>query len=304
MATYKPWIATTLLPLSAVALGRLVEDITNPERNFQDTSFSAERPECPEPMVSEARAGPFLGAMSDSESNGLSSLLMALLGSTLNLQQEELHVVSAEACTTQTLSNSTGYFSKASKSSLVRDWLEQVWRKRKKAYVVVGIKLVRNAKVTLTLAKSRTVGFQVKVPGSLVMLAATSGSLSTLGGVENLLDSEISTSHGKDASLANSFVMPGENIIAVQYRRVNFSRFRNPSSGEVDLRDEIPWKVYLGRRGGEDTDEGSDAGGEGGEDVVYLRTEIGGHVQPDDVGAFNKHEDFAVDGGNEIWYIC
>jgi hypothetical protein len=226
MVDSESWIATTLLPLAAAAPGRLVTDITNPEQDFQDTSMSDDRPECPEAAVSETRAEGFINAVANSKSNSLSALLTTLLGPALNVRKEEVLVIAAKACKTRTLSNSTNYFLQASKSSIVRDWLEQVWREGKKAYLMAGIKTILDAQITLQLAKSKEVAFQTKLPGSIILTAATQGIIPTLGGLETILDSKVSTAHEKAGSSLSSYIMPGEHIVAIQYRKVDFAWFR------------------------------------------------------------------------------
>jgi hypothetical protein len=254
--------------------------------------------------------------VAESKSNSLSAVVTTLLGPVLNFRKEEVLVIAAEACKTRTLTNSTNFFFQASKSSIVQDWLEQVWREGKKAYIMVGIKTILDAQITLQLAKSKEVAFQTKLPGSLVLTAATQGIISTLGGLETLLDSEVSTTHEQGRSSLSSYIMPGEHIIAIQYRKVDFAWFRRGSFNAPGLKDATSWKVYVGSRGGEEIrEDGRGDGDEQGtaesgesdegddEEVINLQVAVGESIGADDIGEFSNRQEFVGDGGDEIWYV-
>lgn len=318
MSTTATWISTTLLPVSAAHLGRLVGDISNPQTDFQDTFRSSERPAGPEVIPSEIRVTLFLHDVTESRRWGLTAALTAILGSTLSIQKEEVVGIAANACTTQTLPNSSDYFDKACRSGPVRQWLERRWRGGRRAYMAVGIMMLRDARVTIRQAKAREVGQKLGVPGSVALLAATHGAVPTLGGLEDVLDSEVAVSHGTTEGTASSFSVPGDSIFAIQYQQVDFSWFRKPSSSRpVELKTYATWKAYLGSRG-EDSDVDSDDGeGPGPDDdddggdcdntndagYVTLQAQVGGNVKIDDVGEFNNCEDFSMDDTEEIWHI-
>ncbi|KAI1080152.1 hypothetical protein F5B20DRAFT_115994 [Whalleya microplaca] len=304
MPNSNPWIGTTLLPPSATALGRLVEDITRPEKHFCDTFASPERPGCPKPIITESRTGSLTSVVTSSKSSSTSCILSVLLGSTFGFRKDEILMVSAEACVTRSISNSADYFSQASNSELIREWLEQMWRRREKTYMAVGIQSVMNAKITLKRAKSKKAGFRLGMPGSLVLQVATHGAIPTLGGAESLLDSEVGASYSEDIDSGSTFVLPGENIIAIQYRKVDFSWFRTPSSSNLGLKEELPWRVYLGTRAILDVDDGNyKPSDEHDIDSVTLRTEIGRCIQEDDIREFYHYESCAGNGKDEVWHV-
>ncbi|RYP43083.1 hypothetical protein DL768_010102 [Monosporascus sp. mg162] len=145
------------------------------------------------------------------------------------------------------------------------------------------------------------------MPGSAVLLAATQGVVPTLGGVESVLDSNVAVSGGTTRRAANGFTLPGENILAIQYRQVDFAWFRKPSPRNMSLSNRSKWKAYLGSRG-EDSDIGSDEDSmEEDEDTeaafVMLQAVIGDDIDAADLGEFSTYQDYALDDTEALWLV-
>ncbi|KAK5995279.1 hypothetical protein PT974_03679 [Cladobotryum mycophilum] len=295
------WVSTTLLPVSAASLGRLVGDISNPEADYEDTFRSSERPDGPQLVSTGIQAEAFQHDATIAKSWGLSLALTAVLGSTLSIEKSSVAKIDAQLVTTRKLSNSTPYFDRACQLGAVRDLLERRWRDRRKVFMVTGVMTLTNAHVTLRQGNKATVRPSIMLPDFVPML----GGVISLG---------LEVTHDEDHA-TNTLSFPGENIFAIQYRQVGFSWFRRPSQKTPSLKEGAEWKAYLGSRGEEsdaecsrddgiedpgyetDEDEDEDA------DFVTLRAQVGGDIEPDDLGDLINHEGFGLDDGGEIWHI-
>ena len=107
------WISTVLLPTSAVALGRFIGDISDPNDTFQDTLQSEEWPDGPPFMSSDIRAKDFHYDSAVDRHWGISLALTAVLGSTLSVQKDEVSTIKADYITTRKLSNIDKHFERA-----------------------------------------------------------------------------------------------------------------------------------------------------------------------------------------------
>lgn len=306
------WLSKTLLPVSAAPLGRLVADVTDPEADFQDTSLSTERPDGPKVTATELRKEQFSHNAAASRSSSLAVAATSILSSTLSFDRDEITSITADAYTQRRLSDPVGYFELACCTCDVRAWLEQHWRRRRRAYIVVGVMILHNSRITLCSHKDCVIGQSTGLSGSVVLQAATHGMVATLGGLENILDSEVAISRDDGKTTASSFTVPGDSILAVLYQRVHFSWFRNPSSRSKPalLKAGAKWEAYLGGRG-ECSDAESDNGGVGDEDEdgdiitdhVNLQAKVNCGVDSDDLGEFDEYEEFVLGDNEELWHI-
>jgi hypothetical protein len=291
---WKGWVASYLLPVSAATIGRLVPDRASPDQDFHDTVSS--NPGGYEALVSMTQANSFQTITAESSGNGLSVLATALLGAKYNIKKEEIIDIVADSCTTRVLSNASDYFNAAIQSASVQIWLGQAWKKRRHVYLVVGIKTLTNAKIALHVSKSKASDYSVKLPGSLVLAAATQGAVISAGGLESVLDSEVGTTGATVASLVSRIDLPGEHIYAIQYRKVDFpSWFQRPTMDRFGLMEGtkgIDWKSYVGARSGKHGD-----GEEGNDDGPRLAEE----EDADDVEDLG-HDAFVVDK-EEVWCL-
>ncbi|KAI0965740.1 hypothetical protein F4678DRAFT_451562 [Xylaria arbuscula] len=306
MSTAAKWISTLLLPTSATALGRLVGDVLDPSDNFQDTSRSEEFPNGPEPASSDIEAKNVQYDNNRDKRWGLSIALTTMFSSTLAVKEDDVSKITADSLTTRKLSNSSRYFLHACQNDTVREWLEQRWRRRRRAYMVTGTMSLLNPQVTLSQGVALEAGQGVGMPGSVMLLAATQGTIPTLGDMESMLDSNVAVSRGVTRRIASSLTFTGENILAVQYRQVEFSWFHKPSPTNICLSTRSEWKTYLGSRGddlnfssdGEDSQEDDED-----DDAVTLQAIIGDAISPSDLGEFHTHQAYALDHAEEIWVV-
>ena len=213
MADSAKWLSTILLPPSAIALGRLVGDVSDPNESFQDI-FPPD--DCPGDSVStEVAAENFFYNSAAHQHRGFDIALTAALGLTLSLERDRVTAIRAESVTVRRLLNILKHFDDACREPVVRLWLEGQWRRRGKAYMVTSVITLRNAQLHLGHGNALDANGGIGMSGSTALLAATHGAVPTLGGIEDILDSEVAASQGSATGMASGFKFPGEKIMAV-----------------------------------------------------------------------------------------
>ncbi|GIC86119.1 uncharacterized protein Aud_002482 [Aspergillus udagawae] len=112
------------------------------------------------------------------------------------------------------------------KSEDVRKWIERTIDEGEDIYVVVGYHTVLDARIAEQSREQKVVDGSLAMPISSALLA--SGVVVPFG---ELADPRLAGSSGRAEDLQRQFVAQGEQIIAVQYRKI---RFRFLSSKSVD----------------------------------------------------------------------
>lgn len=230
------WIANHLLPIHAVQLGNFVLDIANPDQDFHLPSIDGY-----EKDISSIRSDSFENSTSETKSSSFEVLISKLLGSAYDTSENEAQGIIADATTTHTLRNSGDWFRATCKSNAARDWLSEAVRSGQDAYLVVGMKTLTNAQITVKKTKTKKANTWFHIP--LAQFIDWTNMLGTL--VCNC------KWKGDTKNLTSSISIPGEQIYAVQYRRVRFSRFSNQNVEKARLESGTRWEVYVGGRGNE-----------------------------------------------------
>ncbi|KAF2469218.1 uncharacterized protein BDR25DRAFT_394543 [Lindgomyces ingoldianus] len=166
-----------------------------------------------------------------------------------NKNVSEIDIASA-LCVTRQLRNTEGIFRKICQLPSARRWLERAIRRRQHVYLVVGLKTLTDARISQGKSRAIEAEAEVKVPTTLA--AAASGVVLPLG---DLLDVSAGLSHQKQDNEKISFVAPGEQIFAVQYRKIEFARFSGRDIDKASLELGNTWKIYVEARGGEEEAE-------------------------------------------------
>ncbi|KAK4085605.1 uncharacterized protein Triagg1_595 [Trichoderma aggressivum f. europaeum] len=249
----------TLLPVNAVRLGRLVLDVRNPEQDFFEPDESTTK------VVIAQQLDNFSYSSKQGASSGLHLILSTLISGQRSSENCSKIDLSSSICITRRLENSGQFFGQLCEDSKTRYWLERALRKRQDVYLVTGTRTVADAKIGITESKSRSSEGKAQVPASL---AAGAVGIPFPDGV---LDIGTEIKRSVDGSDQTDFVAPGEQIFAVQYRKVRVSWFSNKDVDRASLESGNRWKVYLGARG---------EGDEAAEKVVDMQ--VGDYVQNED----------------------
>jgi hypothetical protein len=208
------------LPPSAIKLWRFVTNTDEPHRDDHDQS-SAAGLSIIEKVVTQYNSADSLGAQRKFGTE-LTNFLSSSISSRTNAS---IHITTQQV-KTYYLDNNGQWFRDIVKSEDVRRWIERTIDEGEDIYVVVGYHTILNARIT---EQSRE---QKLLDGNLVVLIssalAASGVVVPFG---HVVDPKLAVSGGHAEGLERHFVAQGEQIIAVQYRKV---RFRLLSSNNVD----------------------------------------------------------------------
>ncbi|KAL7917665.1 hypothetical protein ACQKWADRAFT_306196 [Trichoderma austrokoningii] len=234
----------TLLPIEAVRLGRLVLDIRCPHQDY----FEPEEAPLPEEILTQ-RLSDFSYSSKQGKSSSMNVILSTLVSGTRGTENSSRIDLSSSACVTHQLQNSTQFFQKICALRGTRAWLERAIRRRKGVFLITGIKTVADAHLDTAETESRSLGGDLQAPASL---AATAMGLPLPGGT---LEVGAGGKRSADGLRKTGFVVPGEQVFAVQYRKARVSWLSSRSVENARLEAGNQWKVYVGGRGEEDEDE-------------------------------------------------
>jgi len=154
------------------------------------------------------------------------------------------------------LLNSGDHFGRVCRDSNVRDWFDRVIKRGFDVYMVVGIVVLRDAKIANTVETTSRVESSIELP---VTDAATAGVTSlvptSLGAI---LDSGLGAGHLSQNTTETSYFAPGDRIIAVEYRKVRFEWFSSRKAGTAFLEKGNRWIVHHTSSRMEPTDDSED----------------------------------------------
>ena len=156
--------------------------------------------------------------------------------------------------------------------------------------MVVGIQTLLDAELYERDIKERGRGIDVLAPVG----AAVSGAVGVyLPGAE-ILDVGGGRPRQSERKTHANFFAPGEQVYAVQYRKIEFSWFFSKKLETARLEKGNRWKVYWLRSAAVDDDE------HGEEDVV--EAQVNDTLSTSDLALVGGYEHFDIDGENEIFF--
>ena len=203
------------------------------------------------------------------------SLLTRLVSASHTKRSKTFTEVTTDRVTTYQLSNSGLWFKNAVKTKVTWEWIEQAVAQGDSIYVVVGYHTLLDARVVEGANTARESRAKLEVPVT-ASLAAT-GVLIPVG---HVIDPSIAGHQQHSESTKKQFVATGEQICAVQYRKVCFKWFSSKDLDSAALEKENRWKIYWDIRGQE-----------GGTNDV-LETDLQDELELDEV-----HEKYILEEG-------
>lgn len=249
-------VTSDALPLNTVSLGRLVNNQKQPWQNF--LAFSLIVPT--DDDVSNAIFRNVKDNTIDGRSVEVNTWLTSVLTFLFHRNKDVNHKLNTEQCTVRRLLNSEIFFNRLCAQKVVKDWLEECEHKHRKVFLVTGLVTVTDASVNqdskttstfsgalqapITAVLSHGLSTAVDAAASAAASAAATAAATTAapdaapgatpdapqGPNAAILDPKVATKVKADTQANISFDVPGERIIAVEYREVGF---RDPSSRDT-----------------------------------------------------------------------
>jgi len=252
------------LPRSAVSLGRFVINVNEPHQDFHD-------PACePTSNVIEKVETHYSSVHRVAGHRHFASDLTSFVSSSFSKLAKASISITADEVKTYYLNNSGQWFRDAVRSESTRKWIERTIDEGEDIYIVVGYHTILNARIMEQCGGQSTSG------GKLVMpISATLAATGVLVPISNLADPGVAGSRGCMEDEQRHFKAQGEQICAVQYRKVRLRWFASSKVENMTLGRETQWKRYDRPRYLE-----SD-----GEDMIEAALE----------------DDLAIGGDREIW---
>jgi hypothetical protein len=201
----------TFLPLQSVQLGRLVLNVQQPHSDFLDPI-----PIDPQDIIVKP-VDQFQCGESSATIKEFSSALCHLLSLTCSKQKGIVTRITTKRVTTYLLNNSGQWFRQAVQNEDARKWIETANRRGDDIYLVAGYHTVLDARVYETGTHTDTTSGNAALPVAEALTAT--GVLVPFGEV---VDPSMTAGRQQQQAGQQSFLAAGEQISAVQYRKVHF----------------------------------------------------------------------------------
>ncbi|KAF7165777.1 hypothetical protein CNMCM5623_009856 [Aspergillus felis] len=218
---------------SAIKLGRLVTSVDEPHQNYYDPSpekdfgVIVKVEDCYDYADTLGRHRSF---MSD---------LTAFLSSTVSSRTKTSIRITADQVKTYYLDNNGQWFREVVRLVEVRKWITRTIDEGEDIYIVVGYHTASDAHVIEKSMQQKTVDGKVAMPISDIL-----GASGVVVPYADLTDPGLAGSSGRAEERYRQFVARGEQIIAVQYRKIRFKFLSSKNVDNALLGNEIRWERY------------------------------------------------------------
>lgn len=238
------------LPYDAVSTGNLVLDVRHPEQEF----FTPEAGCILDKDIVTQHLENFSYVMDQTKGSGLHAYLTTFFSTSSSSQRTSNINISSASCITRQLKNPGTIFEQMCGSNRTRAWLERAMRRNKPVYMVSGIQSLVDTQVNESDERVLQNKASAKMPATLAS-AISPGAAIPSG---ETLDFGVGMSRNDRSNERMKFSAPGEQIFAVQYRKIRFSRFSRNDVDDAYLQLSSRWKIYMGSRGGDGTEQVKD----------------------------------------------
>lgn len=269
-----------LLSLGSIELGRFVLNPKSPLQEFHD-------PLPDRPTASDCNTS----SQDDVEQtetfakrSRLNSYLSNLLYISRERRSENLTTIRSPLATTHELRNSSAWFEEACGNTETREWIGDAVKDDSDIYLVVGYLVVQDADIS-TWSMSDVEGKMtaqcptIPLHTETIATGLTPGLLSSSGTTNNHL---------------LVFKAPGDQIYAVQYRKLKFNWFFSRTESSAFLEKKSRWKFSMEWRGEDDGEDGEEileaSLEEDDSDLEVAYEELGGGIHEESLTIKNDQE--------------
>jgi hypothetical protein len=222
-----------LLPTTSLQLGMIVLDVHYPWHDFSPKKVSL-----PPEEVFVASSTCIRDTLHASRGTQFHVHLTRFLKVFFQTDHDNVYRINASGAKCYRLLNSGSHFERVSREQDTRKWLETVIKQDWSAYLIVGIHTVTDADIMINY----THGSEAQVSANLPVgaLADAAGGLGLGANADLKMKVDLSTTYGEMAG----FIMPGERVIAVEYRKLKWKWFASKSLGNASLERGNRWKIF------------------------------------------------------------
>jgi hypothetical protein len=240
--SFSSLVQQRLLPIESVSLGRLVSDVSSPQRRFHD-------PLLRNLQSSKAIQQDFQEFCIREKSSAVSAQLTELLKTFRGKANLEGTQVQATASATYELQQWETLFKEACALESTRKWIVEAIEDDCPVYYIVGFRTFLNPSAFELLTIGDSKGVELSLPASTVVQAYVPGLL-----LDGVLDPAVGPSKGLTSRNGRSYHAEGEMIYAIQYCKVQFKWYSSRSVHKSTL-GKTKWKIHWGVRGADDDGE-------------------------------------------------
>lgn len=240
------FISSYPLALDAVSLGRLVSFVKDPGQDSFNPA--TELPDKPQAPSSTTEINNIVKILSAANGAGLELTLTSFASAFLKGESKKVRQLETKQGVQYLLLNADNWFERICKSDLTRTWLERVAMRGRKAYLVTGVRTLKD--VELTMDKSWKLG--VGAGAQLPFLAAAGVPLSTP------LDPGAKADYSIERGSKNVGSVPDEKVYGVQYREIRLRKVLSSMSSAPNLTTKIFWEQIYSDRGASDAEMDDD----------------------------------------------
>ncbi|MCJ1390660.1 hypothetical protein MMC18_003521 [Xylographa bjoerkii] len=244
MPSKKPYLVTpNPIPIENLSLGRLVPDIANPTQDAYTT------PNPTDEDIQKAPQNTYKSLVASHKKTSVRAHLIAL-GFDMSRELDNKLIIDSTIGKSYELREPTAWFSKICEAVEARRWLQTMDDNNRDIFFVSGFRTWSNATVTVEKTRGTSYGGDGDLPvDTIASLAGTALPVSLGLG----LGAGSTVERSKTEKV--SYYAPGEQVYAIQYRRVKLNR----STKAKYLHQSTCWRDVLSQRGEEDTDGFVDA---------------------------------------------
>jgi hypothetical protein len=224
------------LPLSAVSLGRFVTSLDHPHQDFHDPLCNSS------PEVIEGVQAQYDSIHHSVKNQNVASQLTTFLSSSFSKCLKASIRISADQAKTYYLNNAGQWFRDAVQSKETQKWIERIIDEGEDIYFVVAYHTFLDTRIIQQLEGRSAAGGSLAIPISTVSTALTASGV--VVPFTNVADPGVSVTHDHTGDEQRHFIAPGEQIYAVQYRKVRWRWFASNKVDKMMLAKKAWWERY------------------------------------------------------------
>ena len=221
------------LPLSAVSLGRFVISFDEPHQDFHDP------PSNTKPDAMEKVQTLYDNIHHSANHQEAASQLTMFLSSFFSKRLIASLRVTADQAKTYYLNNAGQWVRDPVRAEDTQKWIERTIDEGEDIYVVVAYQTLLDARISEQLGGHSATGGRLTIPASAAL--AASGVVVPL---TDLVDPGFSGSRSRTEDEQRRFTAPGEQVYAVQYRRIRWGWFAHSKFDKMTLKKKAWWQIY------------------------------------------------------------